>query len=217
MQHAHSEYWKEPSSGLAVLPAAKRKKARCGKKQAPQCFTGCKASFSTQLTDGLRYTLHHCCINDGHRRLLIRHWAGARGGLVSTIVGTLRYLRRTLLAAGFSRLQGCDAWGPAGFHDNIFCIPRAAARQQAPAGCWAAARRGLAGSDDTIFCTLRATVRQPAPAGCRAAARGGFAGSNDTMFCHLRVAVRQSGSAGCWRVPPAIWPPPCPGKPLNSP
>jgi hypothetical protein len=108
-------------------------------------------------------------------------------------------------AVSFSRLQGCGAWGPAGFD-----ILRAAVRQPAHASCLAAARGGLAAFDNTAFCTLRAAVWQPASAGCLAAARGGFAGSDDTMFFHLLAAVRQSDSAGCWRLPPTIWPFPRP-------
>jgi hypothetical protein len=108
--------------------------------------------------------------------------------------------RRPAACSGL--LQGCCAWEPAGFDDNIFCILWAAVRQQAPADCRAAARGELTCLDNTIFCTLWAAVWQPASAGCRAAARGGFAGSDHTMFCHLRAAVRQSALAGSWRVYP---------------
>jgi hypothetical protein len=47
------------------------KSGKVRKQQALQCFTGIKACFSTQLTDGLRWTLDHCCTNNGRRRLLI--------------------------------------------------------------------------------------------------------------------------------------------------
>jgi hypothetical protein len=43
--------------GQTILPAANLCKVKNGKvlkKQAPRCFTGFKACFSTQLTDGLR-------------------------------------------------------------------------------------------------------------------------------------------------------------------
>ena len=54
------------------------KKGEVRKKQAPQCFTDFKACFSTQLTDGLRWTLDHCCIDDGLRRLLIMCYGADR-------------------------------------------------------------------------------------------------------------------------------------------
>jgi hypothetical protein len=41
------------------------------RKQAPKCFIGLKACFSTQLTDALRWKLDRCCIHNGLRQLLI--------------------------------------------------------------------------------------------------------------------------------------------------
>jgi hypothetical protein len=55
--------------GADRLVRCEAKKVR--RKQAPQCFTGLKSCFSTQLTDGLRWTLDQCCIDDGLRQLCI--------------------------------------------------------------------------------------------------------------------------------------------------
>jgi hypothetical protein len=61
MVDVHNVLWGRPSCPL------REKKGKVRKKQAPQCFTGFKACVSTQLTDGLRWTLdhcYHCCIDD---------------------------------------------------------------------------------------------------------------------------------------------------------
>jgi hypothetical protein len=124
-----------------------------------------KACFSTQLTDGLRWTLDHCFIDDGLRQLLIRRLAGARAGLAgfdNTIVGTLlaatRLRRHHLLhsagsstAAGsgrFGRLNGCCARGGvlAGSSDTIFCALLASVLQTASAVCWLLRAGGLLAS-----------------------------------------------------------------------
>jgi hypothetical protein len=52
---------------------------RVQKMVSSQSGTDFKACFHTQLADGLRWTLNHCCIDNGLRRLLIRRWVGARG------------------------------------------------------------------------------------------------------------------------------------------
>jgi hypothetical protein len=56
--------------GADRLARCEAKNGKVRKKQAPQCCTAFKAYFSTQLTDGLRWTLDHCCIDDARRRLL---------------------------------------------------------------------------------------------------------------------------------------------------
>jgi hypothetical protein len=50
--------------GADSLARCEAKNGKVRKKQAPQCFTGFKACFCTKLTDGLDWTLDHCCIND---------------------------------------------------------------------------------------------------------------------------------------------------------
>jgi hypothetical protein len=83
---------------------APAKNGKMRKKQAPQCFTGFKACFSTQLTEGLCWTIDHCCIDKGCRRHLIRCWVGARGELAgfqvdATIVSTPRTATRQAASA----------------------------------------------------------------------------------------------------------------------
>jgi hypothetical protein len=57
--------------GTDRLARCEAKNGKVRKKQAPQCCTAFKACFSTQLTDRLRWTLYHCCIDNKLRRLLI--------------------------------------------------------------------------------------------------------------------------------------------------
>jgi hypothetical protein len=57
--------------GADRLARCEAKNGKVREKQAPQCCTGFKACFSTQLTDGPRWTLDHCGFDDGLRRLLI--------------------------------------------------------------------------------------------------------------------------------------------------
>jgi hypothetical protein len=51
--------------GADRLARCEAKNGKVRKKQAPQCCTGFKACFSTQLTDGPRWTLDHCGFDDG--------------------------------------------------------------------------------------------------------------------------------------------------------
>ena len=64
--------------GADRVARCEAKKGEVLKKQAPQGFTDFKACFSTQLADGLRWTLDHCCIDDGLRRLLIMCYGADR-------------------------------------------------------------------------------------------------------------------------------------------
>ncbi len=54
--------------GADRLARCEAKKGKVREKLAPQCFSGPRAYFPTQLTDGLRWsgwTLDYCCIDDG--------------------------------------------------------------------------------------------------------------------------------------------------------
>jgi hypothetical protein len=110
--------------GADRLARCEAKKIKVREKLAPQCFTGFKACFSTQLNDRLRWTFDHCCIDDGLRRLLIRRWAGARRLRHHRHHAGRHPLRRhhrlhsagRRLAAGFSRLLDSEGapttWPP---------------------------------------------------------------------------------------------------------
>jgi hypothetical protein len=72
-------------SGAGRLSRCEAKKGKKREKLALPCLTGFKACFLPLPTEGLRWMLDHCFINDGLRRLLIRCWVGGAGGSLASM------------------------------------------------------------------------------------------------------------------------------------
>jgi hypothetical protein len=71
-------------------------------------FTDFKACFSTRLTDGLRWTLDHCCIDDGLRRLLIMCCGADRLARCEAKKGEVRLNRCGMQVVPWQRRARCQ-------------------------------------------------------------------------------------------------------------
>jgi hypothetical protein len=142
------------ATGPTVLPAAKRKKARCGKDRLHKASrTSRPASPLSSPTDYDRRSITAASTTDFDGFSSVAGWGRAGGWL-------RQHHRRHPADRHPTSTTPSSAlyWPPSGSRLLPVALLRSAGR--------------LAGSDDNIFCTLRAAVRQSAPAGCRAAARG---------------------------------------------
>jgi hypothetical protein len=156
------------------LPAAKRKKARCGKNRLHNASrTSRHASLLSSPTDDDRRSITAASMTDFDCFSSGAGW-GRAGGWLRQHHRRLPADRHPTSTTPSSALYG----------------PPSGSRLRPVAGLLFAWR--LAGSDYTIFCTLRAAVRQPAPAGCRAAAPGGSPAPTPPL-----PALRQPAPAGC--------------------
>ena len=156
------------------MPAAKRKKARCGKNRLHNASrTSRPASLLSSPTDDDRRSITAASMTDFDCFSSGAGW-GRAGGWLRQHHRRLPADRHPTSTTPSSALYG----------------PPSGSRLRPVAGLLFAWR--LAGSDYTIFCTLRAAVRQPAPAGCRAAAPGGSQAPTPPL-----PALRQPAPAGC--------------------